>query len=279
MIHRFARPRGFTLVELLVVIGIIALLVSILLPSLVRARQSAGEVKCLSNVRQLVAASALYANDNSGSLISWSWNMPHGSTRPGNDWTSTLSKYVGYVGYNGEDQWLQYGVPLGTDPALKNKEIEIYQCPTDAAARENFDDEWQIRRPVTYVVPFVVGSDVPSWYHPVVPKLTNFNAVEFPLFVDGIGGGGALPGFQFFFRGIHDEGKFASEPDFVDTNIAFRHGPQSGDDGSGLYYRSPKGRANVAFLDGHAMSVVRTEFPSHAMTRENRDAIQRIRAN
>src|SRR4051794_33672760 len=61
--------RGFTLVELLVVIGIVAVLIAILLPALSKAQSQSRTVACLSNLRQLDASLIMYVNDNKGHVF------------------------------------------------------------------------------------------------------------------------------------------------------------------------------------------------------------------
>src|SRR5688572_21760899 len=71
--RRRRRQTAFTLVELLVVIGIIALLISILLPTLGRARKAANTVKCAANIRSILQGMTIYASQNNGSIPGSAW--------------------------------------------------------------------------------------------------------------------------------------------------------------------------------------------------------------
>jgi len=92
------RSFGFTLVELLVVIAILTVLAAFLLPMLQRARATAQEVACMSNLRQFSAAVQGYADDSNGWCPAHAWPR----TYPAFDWTQgsfswhrALSRYLG----------------------------------------------------------------------------------------------------------------------------------------------------------------------------------------
>ena len=88
--HRRRRPFAFTLVELLVVIGILATLVGILLPALGKARATADTVQCLSNLRNIQGAYLAYATDNKGRFAK-AGHATHGV------WLQVLKPYYGSI--------------------------------------------------------------------------------------------------------------------------------------------------------------------------------------
>lgn len=112
--RRWCANEGFTLVELLVVIGIIALLLGMLLPALNKARQASHTANCLSNMRSMQVAHWMYITDNNGWLIQAGLGHEHSHehghehdhghedddhddshSSEGSAWINTLAQYYG----------------------------------------------------------------------------------------------------------------------------------------------------------------------------------------
>ena len=112
---------GFTLVELLVVIGIIALLIAILLPVLSKARAAANRVACLSNIKQIHMGITLYCDDN-------------------HDWYPTCAyptDGAAYVQMNDDWIWWEQNRNLDDSPIAKYLNLggdrlkKLLRCPAD----------------------------------------------------------------------------------------------------------------------------------------------------
>lgn len=139
--------RAFTLVELLVVIGIIALLVGILLPALNRARQQAAVTQCLSNVRQLAVAVANYVSDNKGTLPEAIHNNKGAALSPRARGLREWSPYAANAAFGPTYVMPSIGAAL---ERYLGKNQGVWQCPNGS------QDQWPIN-----LDPYQIGGDDP----------------------------------------------------------------------------------------------------------------------
>ncbi|MFP3937556.1 MAG: prepilin-type N-terminal cleavage/methylation domain-containing protein, partial [Phycisphaerae bacterium] len=129
-VEKNRRPRAFTLIELLVVIAIIALLMSILLPALGRARQTARTLVCSTNLKNIGQAAHLYAQDNKGFGPRDHWNQDGAPLAGGGNYAhfffaSRLAPYL-----HGPEIPLEHE----TDSYRRElydifKDMKMYHCP------------------------------------------------------------------------------------------------------------------------------------------------------
>jgi prepilin-type N-terminal cleavage/methylation domain-containing protein/prepilin-type processing-associated H-X9-DG protein len=232
------KRNGFTLVELLVVIGIIALLIAVLMPALSRAREQANQVKCLSNMRQIGMAFIMYASDN--------------KQRPPGPAVAPL-----------EDNWIYWhagkDIKDGMIQMYINKnssDPELYRCPSDTV--DNHKPTQGTKYQFSYTVNWMVSQwilegpggqtrtrDVNQTF-PAAQRYQNLpmtkivNASKKILLIDES-------------EQTVDDGCWAPQNYFSDGQnlLSNRHGVGKDKPTGNIQQDSRRGRGNAVFCDGH----------------------------
>ena len=223
--------RGFTLVELLVVIGIIAVLIGILIPVLSKARAASQRVVCLSNIRQLYTGILMYCNDNNG----WFPTMADAA-----DGISTIEM---------DDDWIFWQQDRNLDNSSIAKYLgasgeklqQLYRCPADT-----FDG----RKPIpgvlkgqgTYLYSYAMNNAVASNVKPPLlfrTKITTWLSPAKKILLTEPMGGIAGPGYYSAPCWSY------SEP------LTPRHGAAV----SHVRGRTMGVNVSTAFMDGHAEGI------------------------
>lgn len=227
-------PRGLTLAELLVVIAIIALLVALLMPGLVKARRSALQITCASNLRQVAMTNQFYLNDYDDYYLPRKWGVD--LTRPPG-WpplpplpappTIQHQSWVRNVAFR-----RALGVKLtGTNRVPRNR-----ICPLAAISIRNENAAGcQIERSYGYNIDGLAAYANPTTYYMGYKRKDVRSPSQKLMFVDATGGGVNIKGTRNYDTYGEHWGLPPGGGKPVTNVTAYRH---------------TRG-ANVAFFDGH----------------------------
>jgi prepilin-type N-terminal cleavage/methylation domain-containing protein/prepilin-type processing-associated H-X9-DG protein len=234
------RRGAFTLVELLVVIGIIALLISILLPSLNAARKQARITQCLSNMRQLGNGQQIYANQYRG------WAVPHFSG------PKTAAPNQRTPWQNNNDFRLAIGQPLAGPGATKyNNRFALGLICPEATQSLDKANQWGAPVQLSYsynntasvILPAAPLSDDDYFRGRIRNRVVDASSKL--MYVDGLGAN--------LSRGERTD-YYGEQPNYDETK----------DTGEKAYVHYRHGRnkdyANVLFWDGHGATLHRSSI-------------------
>jgi prepilin-type N-terminal cleavage/methylation domain-containing protein/prepilin-type processing-associated H-X9-DG protein len=221
------RRRGFTLIELLVVIAIIAILAAILFPVFAQAREKARQITCLSNMRGLGTAFALYIQDYDETFPPTDYDVPNQGRFT---WPTLVEPYI------------KGGITRSTGASgieSKNQKKSIFVCPSIDAGLP--DPAWVAANGApgsrallsygTNVNLFPRGRGVAP---PAVPAVVSLAAVGSPASLVMLGP------------------NLGTLPDIAGRDDRYDSGASVHDQGYMLARRRHSGGANFALADGHA---------------------------